>query len=131
METSTRWLLISFVAVVATFIGSTVLVQHQAREIDAEAARISRDAAPGIQVISDLRGEVREMQARVVRAVVGRRAPEAVAESRQRGDQLLEQAVALPTEPAEAALLGKLTSAIRAYDEAVERCLEQLRGGHH
>jgi signal transduction histidine kinase len=130
MGTSTRWLAVSFLAVVATFIGSTVLVQHQAREIDAEAALISRDAAPGIQVISDLRGELREMQSRVWRAVIGRRSPDEVGASRQRVDQLLEAAVALPTDAPEAVLLGKLHSAIRAYDEVVERCLEQLRGGH-
>jgi signal transduction histidine kinase len=130
MGTSTRWLAVSFLAIVATFIGSTVLVQHQAREIDRDAAFISRDAAPGIQVISDLRGEVREMQSGLVRTVLGRRPPDDVADFRKRVDQLLEAAVALPTEPPEALLLGRLHSAIRAYDESVERVLEQVRGGH-
>src|SRR3954471_15079152 len=99
MGTSTRWLAVSFLAVVATFIGSTVLVQHQAREIDAEAALISRDAAPGIQVISDLRGELREMQSHVVRAVLGRRSPDDVGASRQRVDRLLEAAGVAATHP--------------------------------
>jgi signal transduction histidine kinase len=115
--------------VVAAFIGSTVLVQHQAREIDADAVMISRDAAPGIQVISDLRAEVREMQARVFRTVNGFPASDIV-DSRRRLDELLERAVALPTDAPEAVLLGKLHSAVRAFDEATERALEQARGGY-
>lgn len=130
MGTSTRILVVAFVAVVAAFIGSTVLVQHQAREIDAEAARIARDIGPGIQVISDLRAEVRELQAHVFRTVEIGGSPEEVAAARRRVDLLLEQAVALPTDGAEALLLGKLHSAVRAFDEAAERALEQSRGGH-
>jgi len=68
MGTSTRILAVAFVAVVAAFIGSTILVQRESRVIDADALLISRDAAPGIQVISDLRVEVREMQARLLRS---------------------------------------------------------------
>jgi len=49
MTTSTRVLAVAFVAVVAAFIGSSVLVRRSARVIDADALRISRDAAPGIQ----------------------------------------------------------------------------------
>src|SRR5438105_3351013 len=129
MGTSTRVLAVAFVGVVAAFIGSTMLVQHQAREIDADALMISRDAAPGIQVISDLRAEVREMQARVFRTVNGFPASDIV-DSRRRLDALLEHAVALPTDAPEALLLGKLHSAVRAFDEAAERALEQARGGH-
>jgi len=130
MHTSTRSLVIAFVAVVAAFIGSTVLVQHQAGEIDDEAARIARDIGPGIQVISDLRAEVRELQARVFRSVEVGGSEGEVAQARRRVDVLLEQAVALPTDAPEAVLLGKLHSAVRAFDEASERALEQARGGH-
>jgi signal transduction histidine kinase len=130
MGTSTRILVIAFLAVVVAFIGSTVLVQHQAREIDDEAARIARDIGPGIQVISDLRAEVRELQARVVRSVEVGGSTEDVALARRRVDLLLEEAVALPTDAPEAILLGKLHSAVRAFDEAAERALEQSRGGH-
>src|SRR5439155_6534424 len=90
---------------------------------------ISRDAAPGIQVISDLRAEVREMQARVFRTVNGVPASD-IGDWRRRLDALLEHAVALPTDAPEALLLGKLHSAVRAFDEAAERALEQARGGH-
>ncbi len=128
MGTSTRVLAVAFLGVVAVFIGSTVLVQHQAREIDADALMISRDAAPGIQVISNLRAEVREMQASVFRTVNGVRSSDIV-DSRRRVDELLERAVALPTDAQEGVLLGKLHSAVRAFDEAAERALEQTRGG--
>ncbi|HYY53711.1 MAG TPA: ATP-binding protein [Myxococcales bacterium] len=129
MGTSTRVLAVAFVGVVAAFIGSTLLVQHQAREIDADAVMISRDAAPGIQVISDLRAEVREMQARVFRVVNGVPSND-VPDSRRRVDELLERAVALPTDGPEAVLLGKLHTAVRAFDEAAERALEQARSGN-
>ena len=130
MGTSTRILVVAFVAVVAAFIGSTVLVQHQAREIDEYAAQIARDTSPGIQVVSDLRAEVRELQSNVFRTVDTGAGSGDVTLSRRRVDLLLEQAVALPTDPAEAVLLGKLHSAVRAFDESAERALEQARSGH-
>ena len=67
MTTSLRVLAVAFVAVVVAFIGASVLVQRSARVIDADALRISRDAAPGIQVVSDLRSELRELQTQVMR----------------------------------------------------------------
>ena len=130
MTTSTRFLVVAFLAIVAAFIGSTILVQRSAKVIDDYSFRISRDAAPGIQVISDLRAELRELYARVFRSVDGRGTIGDIAESRHRVDALLESAVALPADPPEAVLLGKLHSAIRAFDEASERALEQSRGGH-
>jgi signal transduction histidine kinase len=131
MSTSTRALAAAFVAVVAAFIGSTVLVHRFTRVIDADAVLISRDAAPGIQLVSDLRTELRELQAHVTATVEnGDIAPDEVRGSRQRLDQLLERTVALPADPPEAVLLGKLHSAIRGFDEAAERALEQARGGY-
>ena len=129
MGTSTRILAVAFVAVVAAFIGSTILVQRESRVIDADATLISRDAAPGIQVISNLRVELREMQTRALRVIESGAPGAEVADSRRRLDQLLEQAVGLPTDAHEALLLGKLHSAVRAFDEATERALEQARGG--
>jgi signal transduction histidine kinase len=131
MTASTRVLAVAFVAVVGAFIGSTILVQRSARVIEVDAAAISRDAAPSVQLISDLRAEIRELQARVGRVASGRAtAADDVAESRRMVDKLLERAVALPTDSNEAAMLGKLHSAIRAFDEVAERALEQARGGH-
>ena len=130
MTTSIRVLFMAFVAIVAAFVGSTILVQRSARVIDGYALQISRDAAPGIQVVSDLRAELRELYARVFRTVEGRGTAEEISETRRHVDALVEQAVALPADPPEAVLLGKLHSAIRAFDEASERALEQARGGH-
>lgn len=129
MGTSTRILVVAFVAVVAAFIGSTLLVQHQAQTIDEEAARISRDIGPGIQVVSDLRAEVREVEETVSRAVETGGLSDEVAQARRRVDVLLEQALALPTDGPEAVLLAKLHGAVRTFNEASERALEQSRGG--
>ncbi|HET7786586.1 MAG TPA: ATP-binding protein [Myxococcales bacterium] len=130
MATSTRALVVAFLAVVAAFVGSTFWVQFQAEGIDADTLLISRDAAPGVQVISDLRTELRELEARVIRGVAGHADSIAeIAESRKRVDELLGRALELPTSQEEAALFARLHSSIRAFDEAAERALEQARGG--
>src|SRR5258708_6062495 len=48
MATSSRALLVAFLAVVAAFIGATIWAQHAARGIDADTLVISREAAPAI-----------------------------------------------------------------------------------
>src|SRR5207237_8248104 len=101
--------------------GPPILVQRESRVSAADARQISHDAAPGSQVVSDLRVEVREMQARLLRVIEGGAPSADVPDSRRRLDHLLVQAVALPTDAPEALLLGKLHSAVRAFDEANER----------
>src|SRR3954466_7925578 len=119
MATSARALVVAFLAVVAAFVGSTWWVQLQARDIDADTLLISRDAAPGVEVISDLRSELRELQGRVIRRIIGRqRSADEVAESRRRVDDLLARAMALPTDREETRLFVHLQSSIRAFDEA-------------
>ena len=131
MTTSIRVLAVAFVAVVAAYFGAMLLVQRSVRVIDTDAARISRDAAPDIRVISDLRAELREMHARVIEAIEGDdEARDEVEESRRSVDSLLAQAGALPTDEREAVLLGKLRSALPAFEQAAERALEQARAGH-
>jgi len=130
MATSTRALAVAFFAVVVAFVGSTYWVQRQASNVDADTLFISRDAAPGVQVISDLRAEIRELQARVIRQAVGRSHSDAeVTETRQHVDDLVAKALTLPTDPNEAVLFARLQAAIRAFDEAAERTLEQSRSG--
>src|SRR5512140_1142371 len=98
MATSTRALVVAFLAVVAAFVASTFWVQVQAEGIDADTLLISRDAAPGGQVISDLRAELRDLEARVNRGVAGRdHSMDEIADSRRRVDELLGRALALPT----------------------------------
>src|SRR3989442_13224135 len=105
MGTSTRILAVAFVAVVAAFIGSTILVQRESRVIDADATLISRDAAPGIQGISNLRVELREMQTRALRVIESGAPGAEVADFRRRADQLPGQAVRPPTDSPPALLL--------------------------
>jgi signal transduction histidine kinase len=131
MTTSIRVLAAAFVAVVAAYFAAMLLVQRSVRVIDTDAARISRDAGPDIRVISDLRAELREMHARVIEAIEGDdEARHEVMDSRRRVDDLFTQASALPADEREAALLAKLQSALRAFNQAAERALEQGGGGH-
>src|SRR5947199_1771209 len=129
MRNSTGVLLAAFLAVVVAFIGSTIGAQRATRGIDEDAVMISRDAAPGIETLSDLRAELREMESMVIRSVSGRQPEDRVAGSRARVDALLAKALALPIDAAEASLFGKLQVELRAFDEAAERALEQARGG--
>jgi signal transduction histidine kinase len=129
MGTSTRALLVAVLAVVGAFIGSTIWVTRVARAIDADALLISRDAAPGIELLSRLRAEIRNLEVEVLRGV-DTHETQRVDAARRRIDALLSQVMALPTDPREAKLLGNLTAEMRAFDEAVERAVEQSRVGH-
>src|SRR5438270_10169711 len=128
MATSSRALLVAFLAVAAGFIGSTIWAQRAARDIDREALFISRDAAPGIETLSDLRAELRTLELEAGRALDARDGSE-VAQVRAHIDALMARALALPNAPFELERLGKLQSDLRMFDEATERALAQARAG--
>ena len=130
MATSSRALLVAFFAVVGAFIGSTIWAQRVGRDIDADALLISRDAAPGIEVLSSLRAELRHLELEAIHAVETHDG-EQVAQSRARIDGLMAQALALPSAPRETERLRRLQSDLRAFDEAAERALAQSRAGLH
>ncbi|HUJ28316.1 MAG TPA: HAMP domain-containing sensor histidine kinase [Myxococcales bacterium] len=127
MATSTRALLIAFLAVVGAFISSTLWVQHAARSIDADTVMISRDAAPGIELLSDARAELRDLETRVIRFTRGRATAQEVSASRSRLDSVLGRFLTLPTDAQEAALFSHMQASIRAFDEAGERAMERSR----
>jgi len=84
-------------------------------------------AAPGIQVSADLRSELRELQALVLRTVDDLSTPDDV-RTRSAVDKLLSRPWALPTDPPEAVLLGKLHSAV-VPSTSRGGALEQARAG--
>lgn len=128
MATSSRALLVAFFAVVAAFIGSTIWAQRTARDIDADALFISRDAAPGIETLSSLRAELRHLELEAIHAV-DTQDGEQVLQSRARIDGLMAQALALPNTPFQTERLGRLQADLRAFDEAAERALAEARAG--
>lgn len=130
MGTSSRALLVAFFAVVTAFIGSTIWTQRSAREIDADVLLISRDAAPGIEALSNLRAELRRLELEAIRAVDTRDASQ-VADARSRIDALMAKAVLLPNTPYESERLGRLQADLRAFDEAAERAMVEARAGQH
>ena len=121
-------LLAAFLAVIAAFTASTVWVGRSARSIDADALLISRDAAPGIEVLSNLRAEMRTLEIEALREVDSQD-PVQVANSRARIDALIARALALPNDAVEAGLLGRLQADLRAFDEAAERAMTETRAG--
>jgi len=127
-------LLAAFAAVVVAFIGSTLLSQRAAREVGQLALNISRDAAPGVESMAALRAELRRIQALVEQQAMevgaGARTPTTgVDEARRRVDESLARFAALPPAPEETRLLRDLQAAVRSFDEAAERVLEQSRSG--
>src|SRR4051812_18548329 len=72
MNPPVRWLAAALSAVIAAFVGSTLWSQKASRAIDVDAELISKDAAPSLKDISEARAELRDLQARVARAVSGR-----------------------------------------------------------
>jgi signal transduction histidine kinase len=117
-------------AVIGGFVGSTIWTQQQSHSIDDDATFISTDAAPAVTFISDARGELRDLQSKIVRTVAGRQGPaEDLEGSRARLQKLIDQATALHNDQTETALFIKLHAALRSFDEAGKRALEQAKAG--
>ena len=122
--------MVAFFAVVAAFIGSTIWTQQVAHAIDTDALLISRDAAPGIEALSNLRAELRHLELEAIHAVDTKDGAQ-VTLSRARIDELMAQALALPNAPRETERLRRLQAELRAFDEAAERAMAQARAGRH
>jgi signal transduction histidine kinase len=120
MATSSRALLVAFLAVVAAFIAATVWAQHAARGIDVDALLISREAAPGIEALSSLRAELRSLELQAIQAL-DTRDDSSVSKARATVDALIGRALALPGDPYE--------KNQRAFDEAAERAMAEARAG--
>jgi signal transduction histidine kinase len=128
MATSSRALLVAFLAVVAAFIAATVWAQHAARGIDADALLISREAAPGIEALSSLRAELRSLELQTIQAL-DTRDDSLVSKARATVDALIGKALALPGDPYEKNQLDLLQADVRAFDEAAERAMAEARAG--
>jgi signal transduction histidine kinase len=130
MAPPVRALAVTLLAVIGAFVGSTIWAQQQSHSIDDDALFISTDAAPAVTALSDARGELRDLQSKLIRTVGGRQGPaEDIDGSRARVEALVTIAVKLPNDETETALLGKLQAALRSFDEAGKRALEQSRAG--
>src|SRR3989440_866644 len=132
MRRDSAFLLLAFAAVAAAFFGSTVLAQRSSREVGALAAFIARDAAPGLSAIGNVRGEVRRLQAMVIRQAALGPLPgdkDAIDETRHSLDAHLAVFRALPASGEELKFLNELQTNIRAFDEAIERVIVQLSSG--
>jgi len=126
------YLVAAFSAVVLAFVGSTVVAQGAARQVRDLSVRISRDAAPGIEAMAELRSEVRRIEA-LVRREDERPVEDLESEIADARDKLIRAQVRfhdLPTmSDAERAIFPRLLASVRAFDESVERALERERAG--
>ena len=130
MAPPVRALAVALLAVIGAFVGSTIWTQQQSHSIDDDATFISTDAAPAVTALSDARGELRDLQSKIIRTVAGRQGPnEDIEGSRARVEALIASALQLPNDQTERALFAKLHAALRSFDEASTRALEQSRAG--
>jgi signal transduction histidine kinase len=130
MAPPVRALAVALFLVIGAFVGSTLWSQRASRGIDEDALFISRDAAPGASLVSRARADMRDLQAEVARTVAGRPVdPKLIDDLRARRDDAMAKAIALPTDQREAELFVVLRSALRNFDAASKRTLDQYRAG--
>jgi signal transduction histidine kinase len=132
MALPVRTLALALLAVVCGFVGSTLWSQRVSHSIDDDALLISRDAAPALQYIADARAQLRDLQAKVGRSVVGRETIQLDYDvERAKVTALIRQAMDLPTDPHETAFYVGLHAGLRSFDEAAHLALEEYRSGQH
>ena len=127
-----RTLILSFAAVVLSFVGATVYGEHRAGEIEDAALSIHGNAAPSIRRLANARAELRRLQLLVHRAldegVTSRRALEI-----ETGRALLDEQIAeyhrLPMYPGEAAVWQSVESALAGMDSNIADILHAQRRG--
>jgi signal transduction histidine kinase len=121
---------VALLLVIGAFVGSTLWSQRSSRGIDDDAVFISRDAAPGAALVSNVRAEMRDLQTEIARTAAGRAVdPKVIDDLRARRDAALEQAMALPNDRRETELFVVLRSALRSFDAGAKHVLDQIHAG--
>ncbi|HEY2029712.1 MAG TPA: ATP-binding protein [Myxococcales bacterium] len=126
-----RALAVALLLVIGAFVGATIWSQRASHSIDDDALFISRDAAPGAAFVSNFRADMRDLQAQVARIVAGRPGDlKQIDLLKNRRDDSLAQALALPKDEHESDLFVELRASLRGFDEAVKRALDEVHAGH-
>jgi len=125
-------LILSFAAVVASFVGATCYGELRARQVERAALNIEGDAAPSIRRLANARTELRRVQLLVHRALdeggASRRVPEV-----ESGRALLHNELAeyqgLPMQDQEQRLWPTIQAELAHLDADVSAVLQALRRG--
>ena len=133
---STFWqFLLTLLAIVVFFVGSTLYSQHLARRLDEDAASIAVNASPSIEALSVARGDASQAELAVTRAVEA--APDngaterAAAESALTGlHASLARYLALPFYAGEREHWNEVDQALRAFEETVTVAFVALQEKH-
>ncbi len=130
---STVLTLVAIVAVVAIFVGVTVIGQRYARDIDALTRGLTTDA-PSIERLSAARGALRRLTIETrdaLRAAEGGGTPDgrSLEATRKALDTAIADYVALPPYPRERELQRAVLAAVDEYRRALDLVLERIDRG--
>jgi signal transduction histidine kinase len=124
-----RTLILSFVAVVLSFVGATLYGEYRTGEIKEAALSIQGNAAPSIQRLASARAELRRFQLLVHRALDDGATPARVLEI-QAGRALLDEEIAayrqLPMYSRESAIWPTVEGALSQMNGAVGAILQAM-----
>jgi signal transduction histidine kinase len=125
-------LILSFAAVVLSFLGATWYGEHRASEIEDAALSIRENAAPSIRRLANARAELRRLQLLVHRALDEGATSRRVVEIKT-GRALLGNEIAeyrrLPMYPRESDVWPSVAIALGQMDTDVDAILRALRAG--
>lgn len=117
MRFAKRWLVLVFVAVVASFLAATALVHVRLRAVDHAALGISTNTAPSIERLADARAELRHLQILVENASDVR----TIHAAQRALDERVDAYLALPVLPEEHAAWTQVLVARGHVDDAIHR----------
>lgn len=114
LRTSTGTVLLAFAAVAGSFVAATLYAHHRASTIESAALSIANNAAPSIEHLARLRGELRRIPDVLARYLASQQpfVREEVGATRQRLLQAAAQYVALAPYRDEVALRKRLASQV-------------------
>jgi signal transduction histidine kinase len=133
--TTTRAVLLAFVAVVVSFLASNAYTEVQAAKIDAAAMSIAENAAPSVKHLAATRAEIRGLQALVGDyvndAVLGHPGdPGRIAEARAELSRDIEAYLMLPVYSDERELWQKVSAELADLDRLADRVLSLVSSDH-
>jgi signal transduction histidine kinase len=126
--------LVAISAIIAAFIATLVYTQYRLRHIDDQASEILKNALPSVEILSQLRSELRRMGSHLDHYVDGGNGGsgeprEAVRAARRAVDDILVEYEALPFFPGEVELFAEALRHLALFDESVEKVLDDVARG--
>jgi signal transduction histidine kinase len=125
-----RWIPVIFAVIISSFLAATAVVHAAMRKADQAAHEITSNTAPSIERLADARAELRRLQTLLDEARHAELAPMTeIEESRRALDRLVDGYLALPVQPDERELHGRVDVARRELNAALVTFTDAARRG--